>query len=445
MTLSLRPKTLFARTSLILAAALSTFLVFILVIVVALVMIPIAKQGADDLAVLMIFATETWSELPPPLQPLFEQELIDNYDIRLEVTDTELPHFHSPLPFLIFLEEALQRRLNRPTHIMQSDDGGTWYWFNIPAKTQILQVGIPRHRIGAHPPLAVLLVLLTGIIVGLTTSVYLARRLTRPLVQLSAATEQIAKGGYLEPLPEKGPEELASLVRSFNRMAKEITALLANRTTLLAGISHDLRTPITRVRLALELFPPDANAELVKGMHLDLEEMDRLIGQALALARGLDPQPADEIDLRDFVDGIVVDLRRGDADIEWEPVKCCVCEVETLPLRRVVTNLIDNAIRYGGDKPVTVQCHCEDALAIIDILDRGPGIPDREREAVFRPFHRLESSRSRFTGGSGLGLAIAQQLCEARNWNIQLLPRAGSGTIARLEFPIKPDNGQRPG
>jgi two-component system osmolarity sensor histidine kinase EnvZ len=441
---SLRPKTLFARTGLILAAALSTFLVFIIIIVVVLILIPIAKQGADDLAVLMIFATDTWTALPPPLRPVFEQELLDNYEIKLTVTDTELPHFHSPLPFLVFLEDALQRRLNKPTHIMQSDDGETWYWFNIPTRTQILQVGIPRRRIGAHPPLAVLLVLLTGTIVSLTTSFFLARRLTRPLVQLTTATEQIAKGGYLEPLPESGPEEMASLVRNFNRMSKEITALLANRTTLLAGISHDLRTPITRVRLALELFPPDTTPDLVEGIHLDLEEMDRLIGQALELARGLDQQPADEIDLRDFVDGIVVDLRRGDANIEWLPMKCCLCVVETLPLRRVVTNLIDNAIRYGEGKPVTVQCDCEDTMAIIQILDRGPGIPDKEREAVFRPFHRLESSRSRFTGGSGLGLAIARQLCEARGWGIQLLPREGGGTNARLVFPIKMEKARVP-
>ena len=444
MKFSLLPRTLFARTGLILAAALSTFLIFIIAIVVVLILIPIARQGADDLAVLMVFATETWAELPAPMRPVFERELLDNYEIKLAPTDTELPHFHSPLPFLYFLEKALQQRLNRPTHIMQSDNGETWYWFNIPTKAQTVQVGIPRSRIGAHPPLAVLLVLLTGTIVSLTTSVFLARRLTRPLVQLSTATEQIAKGDYLEPLPESGPEEMASLVRNFNRMSKEITALLANRTTLLAGISHDLRTPITRVRLALELFPPDTTPELVEGIHLDLEEMDRLIGQALELARGLDPQSADEIDLRDFVDGIVVDLRRGDANIEWSPRKCCICEVETLPLRRVVTNLIDNAIRYGEDKPVTVQCDCEDTRAIIQILDRGPGIPHTEREAVFRPFHRLETSRSRFTGGSGLGLAIAQQLCEARGWKIQLLPREGGGTHARLEFPVKAEKTRVP-
>ncbi len=444
MKISLRPRTLFARTGLILAAALSTFLVFIITIVVILVLVPIARQGADDLAVLMVFATETWAELPAPMRPLFERELLDNYEIKLTPTDTELPHFHSPLPFLVFLENALQRRLKQPTHIMQSDDGETWYWFNIPTKAQIIQVGIPRSRIGAHPPLAVLLVLLAGTVVSLTTSLLLARRLTRPLVQLSTATEQISRGGYLEPLPETGPEELATLVRSFNRMSHEITALLANRTTLLAGISHDLRTPITRVRLALELFSADTSPELIEGINRDLEEMDRLIGQALELAKGLDPQPADEIDLRDFIDGIVVDLRRGDASIEWIPRECCLCEVETLPLRRVITNLADNAICYGEGKPVTIECYCEASSAIIQIKDRGPGIPDTESETVFRPFYRLESSRNRFTGGSGLGLAIARQLCDARGWKIRLLPRDGGGTIARLEFPFKVEKAGAP-
>ena len=383
LKISLLPRTLFARTGLILAAALSTFLVFIIAIVVILVLIPIARQGADDLAVLMVFATETWAELPAPMRPLFERELLDNYEIKLTPTDTELPHFHSPLPFLVFLENALQRRLKQPTHIMQSDNGETWYWFNIPTKAQIIQVGIPRSRIGAHPPLAVLLVLLAGTVVSLTTSLLLARRLTRPLVQLSTATEQISRGGYLEPLPKQVPRNWPRWCAASTGCRNEITVLLANRTTLLAGISHDLRTPITRVRLALELFSADTSPELVEGINRDLEEMDRLIGQALELAKGLDPQPADEIDLRDFIDGIVVDLRRGDANIEWIPRNVAICEVETFPLRRVITNLTDNAICYGEGKPVTIECTVRTSSAIIQIKDRGPGIPDTQSEKPY--------------------------------------------------------------
>jgi two-component system osmolarity sensor histidine kinase EnvZ len=110
--------------------------------------------------------------------------------------------------------------------------------------------------------------------------------------------------------------------------------------------------------------------------------------------------------------------------------------VDTLALQRVLTNLLENAVRYGGDKPVGIYCHCEAAAAVIQVLDRGCGIPEQERDKVFQPFHRLEGSRSRRTGGSGLGLAIVRQLCNVHGWDIRLLPRTGGGTEARLRIPL---------
>jgi len=112
--------------------------------------------------------------------------------------------------------------------------------------------------------------------------------------------------------------------------------------------------------------------------------------------------------------------------------------VDTLALQRVLTNLIDNAMRYSGERPVELRCHCEAAAVVIQVLDRGPGIPEQERDNIFQPFHRLEGSRSRRTGGSGLGLAITRQLCDLHGWDIRLLPRAGGGTEARLHIPLKP-------
>lgn len=438
MTMSFRPKTLFARTGLTFAAALGVFLVFTITIVVILLMIPIARQGADDLAVIMVFAAKTWVELPPVTRPDFERELLDHYELKLARPDTELPHFSSALPFLIFLEQALKKRLGKTIVLMQSDDQGTWYWVDIQTAGRTLRVGISKKRIGAHPHLALLLIVTAGTLIIIVTSFLLARRLTKPLVQLSASTEQIARGEQLDPLLETGPQEIATLVRSFNHMSREITELLANRTTLLAGISHDLRTPITRARLALELLPTETSPDLVAGVRQDLEEMERLIGQALELAKGLDVRPPDEINLQEFVDGIVADYARSGAKIEWLPAECCICEVQNLALRRVIVNLIENAIRYGGDTPVEVRCTCDNNKAVIQILDRGPGMPSDKRDEIFRPFYRLETSRSRETGGSGLGLAIVQQLCQAHSWTISLLAREGGGTEALLEFPIKP-------
>jgi two-component system osmolarity sensor histidine kinase EnvZ len=221
-------------------------------------------------------------------------------------------------------------------------------------------------------------------------------------------------------------------------MAAEISELLTNRTTLFAGISHDLRTPITRMQLALELLPAATAPELVDRLRQDLDEMNRLITDTLELARGLEPHAAELVDLRDFIDGVVTGLRQGEGAIEWLPAACCYCPVDTLALQRVLTNLLDNALRYSGNQPVELRCHCEAAAAVIQVLDRGPGIPESERDKVFQPFHRLESSRSRRTGGSGLGLAITRQLCNVHGWDIRLLPRRGGGTEAQLRIPFKP-------
>ena len=221
-------------------------------------------------------------------------------------------------------------------------------------------------------------------------------------------------------------------------MAAEIAELLTNRRALFAGISHDLRTPITRMQLALEMLPAATGPELVGRLRQDLDEMSRLITDTLELARRLEPHAAEVVDLREFIDSIVTDFRQGNATVEWSPEACCYCPVDTLALQRVLTNLLDNAVRYSGNQPVGVRCHCETAAAVIEVLDRGPGIAEPERDKVFQPFHRLEGSRSRCTGGSGPGLAITRQLCDVHGWEIRLLPRTGGGTEARLHIPLQP-------
>ena len=220
-------------------------------------------------------------------------------------------------------------------------------------------------------------------------------------------------------------------------MARELTQLIENRTILLAGISHDLRTPLTHMRLALEMLTPEkADAALIDRLRQSTEKMDQLIGYTLELARGLETHEAEEVDLREFIDGIIANYHRGpDTSIEWQPDTYCPVSIDTMAMQRVLVNLLDNAIRYAGDKPVTVRCYRDSNASVIQVLDRGEGIPASAREAVFRPFHRLENSRSRKTGGSGLGLAIAHQLCNAHGWTIELLPRENGGTEARIVIP----------
>jgi two-component system osmolarity sensor histidine kinase EnvZ len=416
-----RSLTLFARTGITLAIALAVFMLFTVASMVNFILIPLAKQGAGDLASLMVLSAQTWVELPPETRPFLEEELMEEYQLTVSVAEEPLPETTSLLPFLRFLEQELARHIGQPATIRAHVENGVWYCTDIPMGGRLIRVSFPRERIGARPPTAALLVIVAGGVVILLTTLLLVRRLTRPLASLCDATSRIGRGESPQALPESGPREIAEL--------------LANRTTLFAGISHDLRSPITRMQLALEMLPDNTDPRLVERLRQDLEQMNQLISDSLNLAQGLGPSESEEVDLRDFIDNIVAGYRRSDAVIDWRPGHCCLCRVDTLALRRVLVNLLDNALRYGGGQPVEVSCHCDAAGAGISVLDRGPGIPDAEREAVFQPFYRLEASRSRSTGGSGLGLAIASQLCNAHGWSIDLSAREGGGTAARVRLP----------
>jgi len=431
-------RTLFARTGSTLTIAMLVFLLFSVAVVFHYILLPVSKRAADDLATLMLLAAQTWVELPPATRPDFERELLEQYDLKLTIAEDVLPFTDNLLPYLHHLEESLTRRLGEPVPIRAGPpDEYRWFCVDIPMGGRHIRISFPHARIGARPPLAALLVAGAGALVILLTSLLLVRRLIRPLARLEAAAVRIGRGDAFTPLPETGPRELVVLTRSFNRMAAQIADLLSGRTTLFAGISHDLRTPITRMRLALEMLPEGTDPELVGRLRQDLGEMERLISDTLELARGLEPREAEVVDLREFVDGIVTGCRKTAAGIHWTPAACCYCAVDTLALQRVVTNLLDNALRYGGGHPVEVRCFCLQDAAVIQVLDRGPGIPEQERDKVFLPFHRVEGSRSRRTGGSGLGLAIARQLCDAHGWRLRLLPRTGGGIEARLDIPLR--------
>ena len=432
------PQTLFARTGITIGIAFTVFLVFSGAIVISYILVPLAQRAADDVSTLMVHSVQAWVDLPPSDRPAFAKELMDNHQLKIELAGEPLPETTNPWPYLLFIENALQQQLGQPIALQEDHLATPWFYADIVMDEHTVRIGFPRSRVAARPPLAVLLLVLGSAVAILLTSLLLVRRLTQPLERLSEATSRIGRGEMHEPLPETGPKELSELTHNFNVMEQELNELIENRTTLLAGISHDLRTPLTRMRLALEMLPEDRTySGLTSRLRHDTQEMDQLINVALEMARGTRTDDSDEIDLREFLDGIVSDYVQSGRYIDWKPQKCCLIAVNTVALQRIVMNLLDNAIRYDGSAAPAIECYCEAETAVIDILDRGPGIPENEREAVFRPFHRLETSRNRRTGGSGLGLAIARQLAEAQCWKIELLAREGGGTIAQIRIPFK--------
>jgi two-component system osmolarity sensor histidine kinase EnvZ len=205
----------------------------------------------------------------------------------------------------------------------------------------------------------------------------------------------------------------------------------------LAGVSHDLRTPLARLRLAVEMLVRKPGPQLVAQVESDIEAMDRLIGDVLTLARGFGHEASQRVALSDML-AELVRTTPGAADKVQVETADIMLDVPAGALRRILANLLENALRYGGGQPVTLCAGIADGLCRIGVLDRGPGIPPDELEAVFRPFYRLEASRSISTGGSGLGLAIVHQLAAAQGWRVTLQARAGGGLAAWLEIPFSP-------
>ncbi len=432
------PNSLFFRTATTLIITSLLLVVITLASLAWFVVIPISKQSADDLATLLILSAQTWVELPPETRQDLEHELLKTHQLKLLSTPVALSAFKQPRPYLILLEEAIEHRLGHSANIgyIAGDENPNWIWVDIAMAEHQLYFGFPKERVGARPPVALFFISIAILLLAIITALILALRLSRPLAMLSTATTVIGKGKKQLALPETGPDEVINLAQQFNHMAREVSELLENRTTLLAGISHDLRTPLTRIKLTLELMPESVDNSFKQSMIDDVDEIEHRLSEVLQLARGVEQREKKQPhDLGDIIIELISAQQHDGIEIHYKPATTIIQSVPRDSLMRVLQNILQNAIRYGDQKPVSVQLQQNDeGKATICILDRGPGIPDEEKEAVFRPFYRLENSRSSATGGSGLGLAIVRQLCIAQDWGITLQARRKGGTAVCLQL-----------
>lgn len=427
----LKPASLFSRTALILALAFVLFQAGAYWVIYRTLVLPVAQRSADDLAGLVILSAQTWVELPPITRPAFEDELAYRHGLRLTalplVDPVPAPHF----AFKKQVAQALSKRLGSELHLSgrRQDDS---VWVDIPVGGRELRVGFFPNRYGVRPPLAAATLLSLGAFLVLLTALVLVRRITVPLARAARAAEQVGAGQFPAPLPEGGPQELAELARRFNQMSREVQALLENRTTLLAGVSHDLRTPLTRAQLALELLQVRPEPQRMERIGRDLEEMNTLIAGYLDLARSFKVEEPEEVELAQALREIA--SRTGGVRVE---AQACTVWIGRQTLTRILSNLLENARRYGGGE-VTLRLVREKNWLRIQVIDQGPGIPEDELEKVFRPFYRLDASRAQATGGTGLGLAIVKQLAEANGWRIRMRNRPQGGLEAELEIPTRP-------
>jgi signal transduction histidine kinase len=257
----------------------------------------------------------------------------------------------------------------------------------------------------------------------------MTRNITRPLSELAQAADAVGRGEN-QRLPERGSKELRDATRAFNTMQERLHRYLDSRTRVVAAMSHDLRTPLTRLRLRAEAIEDDdARTRFVT----DIEEMSRMVTGALNMFKGLnDEEPAKQVIVDDLLAALQQEFAEVDVRFAIEGHSNAPILGKEQSLKRCLSNLLHNAVKYGSN--VIARVGDGDEL-VIRILDEGPGIPDEELERVFEPFYRVESSRNRDTGGTGLGLSIARDIVQAHGGSIVLRNRPEGGLEASVTLP----------
>ena len=426
-----RPSSLAQQNALRLIVVFVAFEVIAALAVISLLMLPLARRAADDFAELLALSAETWSELPPMTRPAFERHLAESHGITLRQAPPEAAQAREGRDFYVRrVERALRSQYGDAVRVAGSvESGEPWHWISVPSGGRLFWIGFPHSRLGTQPLATVLVTLAVGLLLATLAAWWLARRIVAPLERLDEAAALLGRGERPELLPEAGPREIAALTRRLNSLVREVDDLLEGRTTLLVGLSHDLRTPLARMRLALELLTHRRDPALIQRLEQDVEEMNRLVGDMLDLARGLGREAPTSIAIRPLLEELAARARETGVQATVSSADC-VASAPPHALRRVLGNLLANAQRYGGGQPVELHAQLEQGGVRIGVLDRGPGIPPEQLDAVFRPFHRVEPSRNPGTGGAGLGLAIVRQLAQANGWTVTLENRPSGGLAA---------------
>lgn len=267
--------------------------------------------------------------------------------------------------------------------------------------------------------------------VFLLIAVFFLRNQIRPIRRLAKAADSFGRGVDIPDFRPSGATEVRMAARAFITMRERIKRQIRTRTDMLAGISHDLRTPLTRMKLQLAMLKSD---EAAHELAQDVEEMERMIEEYLDFARGDVREDASQVSLKVLLQNVVDDYRRQKAEVTLDAPDNIMGEVRVISFRRMLTNLIDNAIRYG--KRCRVSLAATPGVFEIAVDDEGEGIPKDKHEEVFQPFRRLEASRNAKTGGAGLGLTIARDIVLAHGGNISLgqSPKGGLRVVVRIPF-----------
>jgi two-component system OmpR family sensor kinase len=258
-----------------------------------------------------------------------------------------------------------------------------------------------------------------------------ARRLVAPLATFSSAAERLGRDPSGPVLPLAGPAEIGRAAAAFNLMQQRLKRYIDDRTAMVGAISHDLRTPLARIRFRVERVSPDVRA----GILGDVTQMEEMISAVLIFIRDAsEPGARERVDLRSIVECAVDDAALIGGDAVLDPGAPTSVEVDPLGVQRVVTNLIENALKYG--KTARVRVFTEGDESITEVADSGPGLAEDELERVFLPFYRAALARTLHKGGIGLGLAVSRSIARAHGGDVRLYKNGGEGLVAQLRLPL---------
>ncbi len=371
------------------------------------------------------------------------QELSDREGIHIypaEPTDQVVPLHERE--FVGRVQELVREQLGDETRLTLERDGEHALFVSFRIEDGVdgdeYWLALPPERLDRHFPLQWLGWGAAALVLSLAGAWLVMFRVTRPMKTLEQAAAEIGRGRHPEPVPEHGPEEIQTLARNFNQMNADLGRLDEDRALILAGISHDLRTPLTRLRMGIEMSSADSTTQ--EGMIADVEEMDRTIGQFLDFARaGQADGNGETIQTTDLA-ALLLDLagqyRKRGVQLNTQISECPAIAMRPQAIRRAVGNLVDNAVRYTGSHQATcLNLNVTDDSVIIEVRDRGPGIPAAEAERLKLPFTRLDAARSNALG-AGLGLAIVDRVVRSHDGRFELLPREGGGLVARISLPF---------
>ena len=439
--MTLLPRTLLWRTVALIAVLLFIALAAAVQVFRLTEREPRARQIAQQVASLVNVTRSALITAAPGKRRSLLADLSESEGIRIYPADEISPRpVRFEVPWMPVVQDELHRLLGPDTHAVFVPGEGGHLWVSFKIDDDVFWLVVTRSRF-EHPFAWRWLGWIAALLVLTILCAYLiVAHVNRPLRRLTAAATRLGRGEPLEPLTEDGPAEVRGLTRAFNQMAADLAHLDADRKLLLAGVSHDLRTPLSRLRLAVEMLP-DAHDDGAKhGMVQDIEDMDAVIAQFTAFVREGEGEQKTATDLDELVRGCLERYARAGRAIGTRLAPLPRLALRATSMQRLIANLVDNALKYGmraGASGAEVEVHTwqQGDRVYLSVLDRGPGIPSGSAQHLVQPFTRLDASRTNPTG-SGLGLAIVDRIARSHGGSLSLLARTGGGLEARVELPV---------